>query len=71
MLVAASATAQADDDDWRNSPKVLACTLRVLKPGGSVALMLGTRHGAELAIRRTGTSDWYFIVTGAPRSCTR
>jgi hypothetical protein len=64
-LVAAT-TAQADDDDWKNAPKVLACAPRVLKPGGSVTLTLGPRHGAEMAIRRTGSSDWYYLVTGGP-----
>lgn len=40
----------------------------MLKKGGALTLSLGPRHGAELAIRRTGTSGWYFIVTGGPES---
>jgi hypothetical protein len=69
LLAAASLAvpaARADDDDYRNDPKVLACSPKVLKHGGTVTLALGPHHGAEMAVRRTGTSDWYFIVSGGP-----
>src|SRR4051812_12505900 len=69
LAIATAAAAPAiaqDDSDWRDSPKVLACSPKLLKKGGTLTLTLGPHHGAELAIRRTGTSDWYFIVTGGP-----
>jgi hypothetical protein len=62
--LAVTANARADDDDWSNSPKVLACAPRVLKHGGAVTLTLGPNHGAEMAIRRPGLRDWYFLVVG-------
>lgn len=58
--------AQAQDSDWANNPRILACTLGMLKKGGAVTLVLGPNHGAELAIQRGGTRDWYFIITGGP-----
>jgi len=63
-LMLAAAPAMADDDDWRNDPKVLACAPHTLKHGGTVTLLLGPNHGAEMAVRRAGTRDWYFVVTG-------
>jgi hypothetical protein len=62
--LAAVTPAAADDDDWRDNPKILACSPHVLKTGGAVTLLLGPNHGAELAIRRAGTRDWYFLVVG-------
>jgi len=62
-LVTVAAPAMADDD-WQNDPKVLACAPHTLKAGGTVTLLLGPNHGAEMAVRRTGTRDWYFVVTG-------
>ena len=64
-LVAAPALAQ-EDSDWRDDPKVMACAPKVLKKGSALTLTLGPRHGAELAIQRAGTRDWYFIITGGP-----
>lgn len=29
-----------------------------------MTLLLGPKHGAEMAVRRAGTRDWYFVVTG-------
>lgn len=67
LAVAAITPAFAQDNtEWRDDNRVLACTPRVLKKGGSVTLALGPRHGAEMAVRRTGTRDWYYVVTGGP-----
>ncbi len=65
LVIAAPALAQ-EEISWENDPKVLACSPHVLKKGGSVALVMGPRHGLEMAIQRNGTRDWYFIVTGGP-----
>ena len=51
----AAAPAMADDDDWRNDPKVLTCSPHILKHGGTITLLLGPNHGAEMAVRRAGT----------------
>ncbi len=58
------APAFAQDEDYPIAPEVLACSPRVLKPGGSVTLLLGPNHGAELAILRPGGREWYFLVLG-------
>ncbi|MEY4708634.1 MAG: hypothetical protein RJB58_2357 [Pseudomonadota bacterium] len=54
----------AQDEGYPIAPEVLACSPGVLKPGGSVTLLLGPNHGAELAILRPGGREWYFLVLG-------
>ena len=65
-VLGGASIAHAQDSDYSNDKRVLACTPGTLKKGGAVTLLLGPRHGAELAIQRDGTRDWYFIVTGGP-----
>ena len=60
----APAFAQDRDEDYPIVPHVLSCSPGVLKPGGSVTLLLGPNHGSELAILRPGGREWYFLVLG-------
>jgi len=66
VLSGANIARAQEGDDFVNAPKVLACKPGVLKKGGAVTLVLGPHHGAEMAIQRGGTRDWYFIVTPGP-----
>jgi len=58
--------AHGQEEHWVNDTRVLACSPQTLKPGGSVTLVLGPNHGSELAIRRNGTREWYFLVVRSP-----